>query len=136
MLYAITMGYTKYERSKFSANPMISLLCQNVKLLPKQNYHYFYAVLAFFEQNKNECMAQVKSALTQAFSVPDRKIDEFTIVDWFFEPFKNAFPGFWVELSKIVSGLPAISGAAEFCLLSPPPNESLNTVPNVLSPSL
>lgn len=117
LLYAITMGYTKYERANFGVDPMILLLCDNIKLLPKQKYHYFYAVRAFFEQNRNECVEQIKSALTQVFSASDRTIDEFTIVDWFFEPFKNAFPGFWIELSKIVSGLPATPGAADLCLL-------------------
>ena len=55
MLYAITMGYTKYEHTKLGTDPMISLLCTNIKLLPKEE-HYFHAVCAFFEQNKKGCI--------------------------------------------------------------------------------
>ena len=46
---------------------------------------------------------------------PDDFMNESVFIDMFFEPFKQAFDGFWSTLSKILSKYPAQDGIVELC---------------------
>ena len=121
LLYSITQNYTKYAELDFSKDDGIRLFCKNVAQLPKEN-NYFYAVAAFFEGRNNDCLDLLRRSLDTSFSRkgqrnadPSRIVDEYTLVDWFFEPFKEAFPGFWRCLGDLLENYVHTEGIPELC---------------------
>lgn len=121
LLYSITQNYTKYADLDFSRDNGIRLFCNNVALLSKEN-NYFRAVAAFFEGRNNDCLDLLRRSLDTSFARkgqrnvdPSRIVDEYTLVDWFFEPFKEAFPGFWRCLGDLLENYIHTEGIPELC---------------------
>ena len=106
LLYGISIGFTKYDKPNEARDSAISLFCQNVSMLPKSQL-YFRAVSAFFEHKNEQCLSLINDYLQEdAKKHPDRPVDEFFIVDCFFEPLKEAFPGFWNSLGELIKKYP------------------------------
>lgn len=122
MLYSITQGYTKYrDEWKFEENDMINMFCDNVEKLPEECI-YFKAVYNFFKHNNDDCLELLELFLTSAYEentkiTPDEFMNEADFVDYFIEPFKNAFEGFWNKLAKILTKFPVSDGLVELCKL-------------------
>lgn len=119
LLYAVSIGYTKYYKTNDARDNAISLFCHNVSLLPKTQL-YFRAVRAFFEHKNEQCLSLIDEYLQEdAKRHPERPVDEFFVVDCFFEPFKEAFSGFWSSLGKLIQKyhhqdhLPALCSAID-----------------------
>ena len=106
LLYYISIGYTRYDKSNEEIENTISLFCNNVSLLP-QSFLYFHAVSAFFKHDNEQCLLLIDKHLQDdAEKHPDQPLDEFFVVDCFFEPFKEAFKGFWTSLGKTIEKYP------------------------------
>lgn len=106
LLYNLSIGYTKYDKLNEEINSLISLFCYNVELLPKSCL-YFRAVRAFFYRDNKQCLSLIDQYLQEdATANPGQPLDEFFVVDCFFEPFKEAFPGFWNALGELIKKYP------------------------------
>jgi RecB family endonuclease NucS len=119
LLYSISIGFTKYAKPNEVRDSAILLFCNNVSLLPKSQL-YFRAVSAFFQHKNEQCLLLIDEYLREdAKKHPDRPVDEFFIVDCFFEPLKEAFAGFWTSLGELIKKyphhphLPALCGAID-----------------------
>ena len=99
LLYQISSGYTKYDFETLNrkTSDFVDLFCSNVEQLPSDHY-YFYSLKCFFECCYDECLKLVELYLEKT----NTEIDEHILADSFFDPFKQAFQGFWVQLSKII----------------------------------
>lgn len=105
LLYSISIGYTRYDKPDEVRDRAISLFCYNASLLP-QNYCYFHAVSAFFQHDYEKSFSLIEQHLQSFTTKYSEIIDEFLLADSFFEPFKEAFPGFWASLGEIVEKYP------------------------------
>lgn len=106
LLYNLSTGYTRYDKSNEETEGLISLFCSNAALLP-QSYLYFQAVRAFFQNDSKQCLLLIDKYLqADAEEHPDQPLDEFFVVDCFFEPFKEAFSGFWISLGELIKKRP------------------------------
>ena len=121
LLYSITQNYTKYAELDFSKDDGIHFFCKNVAQLPKEN-DYFHAVAAFFEGHNIDCLDLLRRSLDTSFARkgqrsadPSRIVNEYTLVDWFFEPFKEAFPGFWRRLGGLLKNSAHEEDIPELC---------------------
>lgn len=102
LLYEISIGLTKYDKEDELSRRSKKLFCENVDLLPKTNY-YFRAMGSFFQHEHNQCLSLISKSLeAELKEMPDTSIDEFYFVDRFFEPYKEAFEGFWPALKDII----------------------------------
>lgn len=121
LLYAISRGYTKYNTVSFAKDELIQGFLEIVKLLPKE-YTYFHVAYHFFRQDNKtclsmleECMQLVYDKVKEKVKKPDDFMNEGVFIDMFFEPFKQAFDGFWTALSKILRKYPSQPGIPELC---------------------
>ena len=102
LLYSISIGYTRYDKPNEERDKAISLFCQNVSRLPEK-YFYFRAVGAFFLHDYDKSLLLIEQHLQSLTTKYSETIDEYILVDNFFEPFKEAFPRFWTALSAIIA---------------------------------
>lgn len=114
LLYAISMGYIQYEQQNMMEYPLVRLFCDHAQKLPKDNT-YFRAVRSFYQKRYEDCLELIGQYLKSSFSDGKTEITEFVIVDWFFEPFKNAFPGFWSFVREQVGQYRAQPGVCALC---------------------
>ena len=121
LLYVVSTGYIKYDKSSFKKDAFIELLCKNIKLLPKDNLFYI-AVYHYFKQEYKLFFKQLEGQLTQDYEAckdkitsPDQFLDEGGFIDMFFEPFKEGYPGFWREFAQLLKKYPCQSGLPELC---------------------
>lgn len=106
LLYYISVGYTRYDKSNEEIEKAISLFCNNVSFLPQSSL-YFHAVSAFFRHENEQCLLLIDKHLQDdAKKHPNQPLDEFFVVDCFFEPFKEAFSGFWSSLGDTIKKYP------------------------------
>lgn len=121
VLYMVSVGYTKYDRLKFEKSDLINLLCKNIQLI-SSGYTYMKAVNAFFKHDNKKCLKLFENWLKESYEKakdtikkPEDFIDEYCFVDTCFEPFKEAFPGFWKSLGQILTKFPCQKGLPELC---------------------
>lgn len=115
LLYRISIGYTKYNFKDETTGKAIALLCHNIALLPSE-YYYWHAVRAFLQKNNRQCIQLIGLWVKDDVSNrPDESLDEFYLTNCFFEPFKEAFPGFWTSLGNIIEKYPHQSGLPVLC---------------------
>lgn len=121
VLYLVSMGYTKYDSMDFEKNKLVELLLKNINLLPKEEI-YYKIVYAFFKHNEKLCLRLIAEMLEKNYqecketiNSPEEFMNEGAIIDMFFEPFKEAFDGFWKELSVIIKKYPCQDGLPELC---------------------
>ena len=121
LLYMISQGYTKYDVNSFQKDKTIQVYCKVVKLLPK-TYAYYYLLSYFFKGEYDKVLSSLGDFLETMFQRSESVIedtgvfvDEASLVDYFFEPFKQGFPGFWNTLSKTLSKYPNQKGIPELC---------------------
>ena len=106
LLYRISIGYTKYNFKDETTGNAIALLCNNIALLPSK-YYYWHAVRAFLQKNNQQCIKLIGLWVKDDTSKhPEEPLDEFYLTNGFFEPFKEAFPGFWTSLGNIIEKYP------------------------------
>ena len=122
LLYSITTGYTHYDLKRgFQGIPAMKLFLSNAKKLGK-DYHYFWSLCHFFHRDYNRCIKeidihlslmteQMKASADEAASL----FDEGTFIDYFVEPFKNAYEGFWGQLSNLLEKYPVSQEIKEYC---------------------
>lgn len=121
VLYAISQGYTKYNSSDFNKNELIQVYLEIAQLLP-EDYTYYHLIYYFFKQENEKCLLMLEEYIKAAYEEskeeikkPDDFINEGVFVDQFFEPFKQAFEGFWSCLAKILRKYPTQKGIPELC---------------------
>lgn len=121
LLYAISQGYTKYNQATFEKDVLIQAYLETVKMLPKENT-YYHLTYHFFKQDNKKCLSMLENFMESLYEEvkdeiksPDDFMNESVFIDMFFEPFKQAFDGFWSTLSKILSKYPAQDGIVELC---------------------
>lgn len=121
LLYAISQGYTKYNQATFEKDVLIQAYLETVKMLPKENT-YYHLTYHFFKQDNKKCLSMLENFMESLYEEvkdeiksPDDFMNESVFIDMFFEPFKQAFDGFWSALSKILSKYPAQDGIVELC---------------------
>lgn len=122
LLYAITTGYTRYDLKRgFQGIPAMKLFLSNAKKLGK-NYHYFWSLYHFFQKDYNRCIEDIDihlSLMTEQMKASDNEavslFDEGTFIDYFVEPFKNAYEGFWGQLSNLLEKYPVSQEIKEYC---------------------
>ncbi len=121
LLYMISQGYTKYKQENFAKDKLIQAYIDTAKLLPKKDT-FFYLVYYFFNCENQKCLNLLETYLEDAYenSKDDVKkmgcfIDEGGLIDCFFEPFKQAFDGFWTHLASILRKYPTQEGIPELC---------------------
>lgn len=118
LLYVLSMNFTTYEGVKDgSMSSFFALFCENASLLTSDQL-FFQAVAASFRHQNSKCLKLIKQYLyAYVEKHPEQPIDEYALVDTLFEPFKEAFPGFWEEISHIIQELPHSPGMPELCQL-------------------
>ena len=122
LLYAITTGYTRYDLKRgFQGIPAMKLFLSNAKKLGK-NYHYFWSLYHFFQKDYNRCIEDIDihlSLMTEQMKASNNEavslFDEGTFIDYFVEPFKNAYEGFWGQLSNLLEKYPVSQEIKEYC---------------------
>ena len=122
ILYSITTGYTHYDpKRKFQSIPAIKLFLSNAKKLGK-NRHYFWSLYYFFQKDYNRCIKEIDvqlSLMAEQMKASDNEavslFDERTFIDYFVEPFKNAYEGFWGQLSNLLEKYPVSQEIKEYC---------------------
>lgn len=122
LLYAITTGYTRYDLKRgFQGIPAMKLFLSNAKKLGK-DYHYFWSLYYFFQKDYNRCIKEIDiqlSMMTEQMKASDNEavslFDERTFIDYFVEPFKNAYEGFWGQLSNLLEKYPVSQEIKEYC---------------------
>lgn len=122
LLYAITTGYTHYDLKRgFQGIPAMKLFLSNAKKLGK-NYHYFWSLYYFFQKDYSRCIKEIDvqlSMMTEQMKSSDNEavslFDERTFIDYFVEPFKNAYEGFWGQLSNLLEKYPVSQEIKEYC---------------------
>ena len=121
ILYTISQGYTKYNHAEFDKGELVNIFLENVKLLPEE-YTYFHLIYHFFKDEKQKCLSLLKyyidtlyNEVKEELKKPEDFINEGVFIDEFFEPFKEAFPGFWSTLAKILRDYPTQEGIPELC---------------------
>lgn len=118
LLYVLSMNFTTYGDVKDGTmSSFFALFCENANLLTEDQL-LFQAVAASFQHQNSKCLKLIKQYwCAYVEENPDQPIDEYTLVDSLFEPFKEAFPGFWDKISQIVQELPHSPGTPELCQL-------------------
>ncbi len=121
LLYAISQGYTKYNQANFEKDELIQAYLDMVKLLPKE-YEYYHLTYYFFKQDNKKCLSMLERYMDSLYrdikdelKKPEDFMNEGTFVDMFFEPFKQAFDGFWSYLAKTLRKYPVQDGIPELC---------------------
>jgi tetratricopeptide (TPR) repeat protein len=121
LLYMISTGYTKYGKINFEKDELIRLLCKNIQLI-SSGYTYMKAVNAFFKHENKKCLKLLENWLEESYQKtkntikkPEEFLDEGCFVDTCFEPFKEAFSGFWKSLGQLLKKYPCQNGIAELC---------------------
>ena len=121
VLYLTTMGYVKYDKTNFEKNRLIQLLCENIKLLPKDN-KFYQAIYSYFMKEEKQCLQHIEKMMEQDYAEvkdqlksPDEFMNEGILVDLFFEPFKEGIGEFWTTLSSILRKYPHQNGIPELC---------------------
>lgn len=121
VLYSISHGYTKYDESDFEKNELIKAYLEIVKLLP-EDCMYFQLTYNFFQGNSEKCLVILERLIDSMYNkvksiikTPEEFIDESLLIDMFFEPFKQAFDGFWSSLGTILKKYPTQEGIPELC---------------------
>ncbi|MBQ3543955.1 MAG: DUF91 domain-containing protein [Lachnospiraceae bacterium] len=116
ILYVISRGFITYGNDYFEKDILVEEFRKNVEKLPDNNY-YFRAVSYYFSNDYKKSMLYLKKAMNKVFSSKDAIVDEMTIIDWFFEPFKQGYEGFWNDICIEVSKYITIPGIVEYCKL-------------------
>ena len=121
LLYAISQGYTKYNQSNFEKDELIQVYLEMVKLLPKE-HTYYHLTYHFFKQENKKCLSMLEEYMRllyeevkDSIKKPDDFVNEELFIDTFFEPFKQAFDGFWSSLARILRKYPCQAGIPELC---------------------
>lgn len=121
LLYAISSGFTKYEPTEFRKNALIQAFVRATGMLPK-TCEYFHILRQYFMGDDRKCLGSLEVFLENLYqesksSVTESEgfINEYLLVDWFFEPFKQAFPGFWKSFASILRKYPTQEGVPELC---------------------
>lgn len=121
LLYNVSQGYTKYDIDHFDNNEPIQTFCKAVQLLP-ETYSYYYLLKAFFQREDNKVLSLLEKYLEDLFRGSQEVVQETgffireeSLIDYFFEPFKQGFPGFWTALSKLLEKYPNQKGISELC---------------------
>ena len=117
LLYAISSGYIYYTTSLFKKDILIKDFLKNVKKLPKKET-YYWSLYYFFSLEYEKCMCDIKKfILSWKNEEPAKEVNEFEIVEFFIEPFKNAFDGFWNKIQQLISPICKKDGSHELCKL-------------------
>lgn len=121
LLYLISRGYTKYNTASFAKDELIQGFLEIVKLLPKE-YTYYHVAYHFFKQDNKKCLSMLEEFMQLLYEevkdeikTPDDFMNEGVFIDMFFEPFKQAFDGFWSSLANILRKYPSQPGIPELC---------------------
>lgn len=123
LLYSISSGYIKYGKEKFEKNSLVMLLCKHIKYLPKDNYLY-WALYEYFHQNGKKSLKLLEEMFDKDYEACKAELkpgvlflDEGPFIDYLFEPFKEAFPGFWQQMGTVLRKYPCQEGLADVCNL-------------------
>ncbi len=118
LLYAFCAGYAKYpSKDTDEALHVKQLFCKNAALLPKHEENsYYFAVSSFFQHQKNDCIRYLKQYLSSIRnSFTDGPMNEAEWSDFLLDTFKNAYPGFWIEVSGLLKQYPCDPEVVEQC---------------------
>lgn len=122
LLYAITTGYTRYDtKTDLQVLPGVKLYLWNTKKL-SPNRHFFWSIYYFFRKEYDSCLREINAQLLQmteqmkSDTHGGRTIfDEALFVDYFVEPYKNAYNGFWRQLSNLLDKYPVSQDIKDYC---------------------
>lgn len=116
LLYPIAGGFLKYENDYFRKSELVSIFKHHAQKLP-EDFYYFKAIYYYFWKNNEKSMEYLKKAIKKKLTGNDAVIDEITIRDWFLDPFKQGFSGFWEQIIKEISKLNYQDGILKYCEL-------------------
>ena len=121
LLYAISQGYTKYNYANFKKDILIQSYLEVVQLLPKE-HTYYHLTYYFFNGENEKCLSRLQGYMEELYQdlkeeikAPEDFMNESVFVDSFFEPFKQAFDGFWTCLASTLRKYPSQEGIPELC---------------------
>lgn len=122
-LYEISQGYTKYSQNQFEKDELVQIYLDMVKILPKEyeyayyhmTYHFFTKDYIRFTKDLEEYVKLDYETNKNNIKKGDDFLDEALFIDLFFEPFKQAFDGFWNTLANILRKYPSQKGIPELC---------------------
>ena len=120
-LYTISRGYTKYKYETFEKDKLIQAYLEIVRLLPKE-YSYYHLTAPFFKKDFKKFLSMLEKYLADLYTEVKDEIredetfmSEGIFINSFFEPFKQAFDGFWPTLGKLLGKYPCQKGIPELC---------------------
>lgn len=121
LLYIISVGDVKYKKKVLEKNVFVDLICKNIKYLPVSDM-YYRAVDSFFERDSNKLIYTIEKMVERDYndykdqiSKPEDFFNEIGLIDMYFEPFKDAYVGFWTDLAKIYRKYPCQKELPELC---------------------
>ena len=121
ILYTVSQGYTKYQMDNWDKDELIQTLVELIPILPKE-FTFFKMIYHFFKRENKKCLSMLESYISEIYDSvkndikgPNDFINESVLIDIFFEPFKQAFDGFWTCLASILRKYPTQEGIPELC---------------------
>jgi len=120
LVYSISAGFIEYGTgANFKNDALVRIFVANAERLPKEDS--FIQMLSAFYQGKQKaclsCFDKVCEELKQDIEGGADRYSEAILVDFFIEPMKEAFHGFWDHAQEKLVGLCKNDGTQELCRL-------------------
>lgn len=105
-LSALCKGLVRYpEKDGADYADMKRLFVRNVRLLPRETYLYFHAAADYYEGKFDAAFRLLKQDAELRWQDSAEPIQEGAFVEYYMDPFKQAFPGFWPKLTALLRRL-------------------------------
>lgn len=124
LLYRLTGGYTKYyEDTDYESLSGFKLFLENVEKL-NQNRNFLWSIYFFYKKDYKQCFEYIKKCLDETFEQWQKEqaegipfMTEYVFIVLLLEPFKNAYDGFWVQISELLDSYSIEKDTKDYCKL-------------------
>lgn len=116
ILTIISRGFIRYYNTNFNKNNLITLFKNHMVKTTKEN-SFLWSVYYYFCNDFHESEIYLIKAIDNIFNIPDVNIDENIIVEYFLEPFKQGFQGFWNIVYKGLMKHKVSNDILDLCIL-------------------
>lgn len=124
LLSAVSEGTLEYPKDlKFTEDSLFGILLKQIKKLSEE-HNYYHALYQFFKGNNKKVLDLIRKNLKNNYDEARKEnqterffFNEPTMAEIYFVPYKNAFPGFWDEMAKIIQQYPCEKNMDKLCIL-------------------
>ena len=124
ILEEMTVGFTHYQPDidYFSA-PGFLMLAENIEKFQK-DWYFLWSVYYLIKKDYNLVLTNIEKLLDSIYQAalidnPEYPVilNEDSFIYYFFDPFKNAFDGFWHQLAVLLKKYPVGQDVLDYCKL-------------------